>query len=167
MPFLTKYIPNYLGRIKSTQHISTQHTASAAAAHNSPKPLPTSQVQQASQCNMKPQQSRYSSSDVGGGERHPVRVTDGLYRVYVHLGTGEKMIDLYRAHTAQTTTTAKTGTTTQHTTAYHSTVQHSTAQRLYPKAQPHNTAELAGLYLSPDDCQHVKLCDHGALLVVR
>ena len=50
------------------QHTSTQHTASAVAAHSSPQTQRTTQAQQSSRCSMNPQQSRYSSSDVGDTE---------------------------------------------------------------------------------------------------
>ena len=64
-------------RVERCKQRHTQHTSKPA--HGSPIPQRTTQVQQASRCSMNPQHSPYSSSDVGGGERHPAPVIDDLY----------------------------------------------------------------------------------------
>ena len=67
------------------------------------------------------------------GETSRTRDRWPLYSIRTSRDWG-KMVDLYRAHTAQTTTTiAKTGTTPQHTAAYHSTVHH---KAFIPKPNP-------------------------------
>ena len=99
---------------KDTAHHHTARRFCSSSSTELALTQRTTQVQQASRCSMNPQQSRCSSSDVGGGERHSARVTDDLY-IRAARNWGEK-IDFHISNTHSTTTNNNTHHAPQHST---------------------------------------------------